>query len=449
MHLRWATAIRVGGRSASVNSNSKKRLPKAAQRFNGMLVGRLVKKDVEKGTFVLNVDAVPRVWRNSKAKSPKRLVGKNIVVDSVSGKWLDALLLVKEGETLECEARHDGGNGLTFPGELLRKVAPFKPADYPELPEGFRGCNGAVAGKIVAKNTDLLEVIIQVDRVLDAWKNNAAKKPESIIGKRAMLGGFWQRKDTYHGLKLGDRIEVGLKHIERQSDHLTVAEFVRKATAKGVDRETTRTGFRGRGFMGALVGRLVEKDVEKGTLVLKVDAVPRVWKKNKARDPKSLVGQDVEIEGVASRFLDVLLTTKKGETLEVAARHDGGERLTFPGEMFRKVAPYKPEDYPVLPDDFRGFQGVVTAKVVKKDPSMLGLIVKVQSVDRVFDKSRAKNAKSIVGNNAVLAGFWKRKELFGNLKVGDQIEAGVRHEVAVTDVLSVFEKARKVGGDMK
>ncbi len=40
-------------------------LPDGIARFNGMLVGRLVKKDVEKGTFILNVDAVPRVWRNS------------------------------------------------------------------------------------------------------------------------------------------------------------------------------------------------------------------------------------------------------------------------------------------------------------------------------------------------------------------------------------------------
>ena len=123
-------------------------LPEPAMRFNGMLVGRLVSKDVEKGTFIINVDAVPRVWRNSKAESPKSLVGKNISVDGVSGKWLDALLLVKEGESLECEARHDGGEGLTFPGELLRKVGPFEPGDYPVVPEGFRGFRGAVSGKI-------------------------------------------------------------------------------------------------------------------------------------------------------------------------------------------------------------------------------------------------------------------------------------------------------------
>ena len=75
----------------------------------------------------------------AKLQNPKSIVGKNIEVDGVNGKWLDVLLVVKDGETLECEARHDGGSRLTFPGELLRKVAAYDPKDYPVLPEGFRG----------------------------------------------------------------------------------------------------------------------------------------------------------------------------------------------------------------------------------------------------------------------------------------------------------------------
>lgn len=56
-------------------------LPRVAQRFNGMIVGRLVKKDVEKGTFIINVDAVPRVWRNSKAEQsdwPEHRSGRSL-----------------------------------------------------------------------------------------------------------------------------------------------------------------------------------------------------------------------------------------------------------------------------------------------------------------------------------------------------------------------------------
>ena len=108
------------------------------QRFNGMLVGRLVSKDVEKGTFVAKIDRVSRVWRNSKAENPKSVVGKTVLVDGVFGRFLDVLVVTRKGETLEFECKHDGDK-LTFPGELLRRVAPYDASDYPELPEAFRG----------------------------------------------------------------------------------------------------------------------------------------------------------------------------------------------------------------------------------------------------------------------------------------------------------------------
>lgn len=212
-------------------------LPDGMARFNGMVIGRLVKKDVEKGTFIVNVDAVPRVWRNSKAANPKSIVGKNVEVDGVFGKWLDVLLLVKEGETLECEARHDSGQRLTFPGELLRKAAPVKPGDYPELPEEFRGFHGFVVGKIVRKDGELLELIVQIDKVKNTSEKNRAKKPESIVGKQAMLAGFWRRKEAYHGLKVGDTVECALQHISVRSDHLTVGEFRRVKEAKAAEEK--------------------------------------------------------------------------------------------------------------------------------------------------------------------------------------------------------------------
>lgn len=216
-----------------ITQKTPDQLPDGIERFNGVLVGRLVSKDIEKGTFVMNVDAIPRVWRNSKAEKPKRLIGKNVVVDGVFGKWLDVLLLVKPEETVECEARHDGGNSLTFPGELLRKVAPFEPGDYPVLPEEFRGFNGAVLAKVIHKDPDQFEMVVEVKKVGKIWDNNKAKDPKSIEGKQMMLAGFWRRQEAYHKFKVGDEIEVGVEHISRQSDHVTVAEFVRKADADG------------------------------------------------------------------------------------------------------------------------------------------------------------------------------------------------------------------------
>ncbi len=207
-------------------------LSSGVQRFNGMLVGRLVSKDIEKGTFEATVDRVSRVWRNSKADNPKSLVGKTVTVDGVTGKWLDVLLLVKKGETLEFECRHDGGERMTFPGEMMRKVPAVKPGEYPELPEEFRGFNGAVKATVVKKDAELLELIVKAEEVKETWEKNAAKTPEIIVGKRFVLAGFWQRRDLYNDLKVGDKIEVGLEHISIRSDHLSISQFIRKSESK-------------------------------------------------------------------------------------------------------------------------------------------------------------------------------------------------------------------------
>ena len=148
---------------AALQDHAGRTCPKESRRFNGMLVGRLAAKDVEKGTFVVQVDAVPRVWENSKAEDPKSIVGKTVEVNGVFGKFLDVLVVTRTGETIEFECKHDGDQ-LMFPGELLRKVAPYTPEDYPELPEEFRGFQGAVAAQIVKKDPETFELIVKVDQ---------------------------------------------------------------------------------------------------------------------------------------------------------------------------------------------------------------------------------------------------------------------------------------------
>lgn len=449
-------------------------LPEGIRRFNGMLVGRVAAKDVEQGTFTVLVDAVPRVWENSRAEAPRSIVGKTIQVSGVFGKFLDVLVVTRVGETVEFECKHDGER-LVFPGELLRKVAPYDPADYPVLPEAFRGFRGQVAAEILKKDPETFELILRVDRVLKTWEESAAKDPKSIEGKSLMLAGFWNRREAYHDLKVGDRIEVGMKHIGMRSDHLTVAEGISKTTASqgdrrmegdrrmdGDDREMAAREGRERreggdrrestgqsdplqGFKGMLVGRLIEKDVERGTFTITVDAVPRVWENNRSANPKALLGKKVTAEGVSGRLIDALVVVKTGDTLEFGALHDGGPRIRV-GEVLHKVAPVKPGDYPVLPDGFRGFRGMVTAKVVRKGDELSEVIVEVESIDKTFEGNRAENPESVIGKQAILAGFWNRKDDFHNLRVGDRIHCGMNHTQLLSDHLVVIESVRKLDG---
>ena len=412
-------------------------LAEGIQRFNGMLVGRLAAKDVEKGSFVVVVDAVPRVWRNSRAENPKSIVGKSVQVTGVFGRFLDVLVTTRIGETIEFECKHDS-DALVFPGELLRKVAPYKTEDYPELPEEFRGFRGVLNAEILKKDPETFELIVKVQKVAETWEQNKAKQSGSIVGKSMMLAGFWNRKEVYHNLKVGDRIEVGVQHIEQRSDHLTVAEFVRKAKS-GEEQMMSAV----RGFRGMIVGRLVAKDVERGTFTVTVDAVPRVWRNNESRSPKSLIGQNVDAEGVPQQLLDALVVTRIGETIQFGALHDGEDSLRV-GEVLRKVAPVKKGDYPELPDDFRGFTGELVGKVIKKDQQLWELTVEVTDVGKSYEKDQSRNSESVVGKQVMLSGFWNKKDNYHSLSVGDKIRVRVEHPQKLGDQLSVIEGVRKL-----
>lgn len=433
------------GPQATALNATPDELPAGIHGFNGMLVGRLAAKDVEKGSFVVVVDAVPRVWRNSKAENPKSIIGKSVRVDGVFGKFLDVLVTTRIGETLEFECKHDG-DALLFPGELLRKVAAYKAENYPELPEAFRGFRGAVVAEIKQKDPETFELIVEVKKVKDVWKENAAKQPESIVGKSMMLAGFWNRKDAYHNLKVGDTIEVGMQHIGRQSEHLTVAEFVRgsepvamRENEPGSDRMNKGV----RGFRGMLVGRLVEKDVERGTFTVTVDAVPRVWRNNEAGNPKSLIGKNVKAEGIPAQLLDALVVTRIGETLQFGALSDGGESVRV-GEVLRKVAPVQKGDYPELPDAFRGFSGVLQGKVEKKNEHLWELTVTITDVVKTFPKDKSRDPQTIIGKPVMLSGFWNRKDTYHSFSIGDKIQMGVEHPQLLGDQLSVIEGVRKL-----
>ena len=323
-------------------------IPQELQQFRGMLIGRMLQRDIEKGTFTVTVDYVSRVWENNQASNPRAAAGRTLTIDGVTGKWLDQLLLIKTGETVEFEAQHRGGSTLTFPGEWLRKVPPFKPADHPVPPEGFRGFSGIIHGTIEAKHEDHRELIIRVLKIESANDRSRAKSPSDAVGQKIVLAGFWAKMtEPFSTLQTGDSVRAGVLHRVSQSDHFNVMEFTTKISAsessatpapappENAGNSSFPAGMQG--FRGILKGQLISRDLEKGELVFRASGVTRTWKENKATDTNSCKDRTFTVKRISGKWLDVLVSLKPGDTIEVEAFHNGGEHLDFVSEWLKKA----------------------------------------------------------------------------------------------------------------
>ncbi len=439
--------------------------PQGLKGFNGVLVGRLVAKDIENGAFVVTIDAVSGVAPRNKAEKPKSAIGKTLAVDGVSGQALDRLLLMNPGDTLLFTAIHDRSDRLRFGGEGLHKMDPVKPEDYPELPEEFRGFQGVLAGRVVKKKLDTWQLIVRVDEVRETSEQRRAENPASIVGKPVLLGGFYQHRNDYQKLKAGDSIECAVRHAQTLNDHLDITKFTRKggdvsnppdAPRQPAAAKTTPDDLPDgiKGYNGMLIGRLAAKDIENGSFLVTIDAIPFVAPRSQAPNPRQAVGKTLAVDGLSGQFLDRLLLINPGDTLYFGAIHDRGNKLRFGGEGFQKARPVTPEDYPELTEEFRGFQGVILGKVVRKNLDTYAMIVRVDSIKETSEKSQARNPASIIGKLAIVAGLGRHRELYRQLNIGDTIECGIQHgqktadHLTVTDLLKVVN-ARPGGGDRK
>lgn len=436
-------------------STTPEQPPEELKGFSGLLVGRLVTKDVDKGAFVVTIDAVSGLSPRNKAEKPKTAIGKTLAVDGLSGQFLDRLLLLKPGDTFYFLARYDGGSRLEFGGEGFWKAEPGKPGDYPQLPEEFRGFQGVIAGRIVAKKLPSLELIVRVDEVKEIAEKSRAKNPASIVGKEVLLGGLWQHKQDYLDSKAGERIECSVQHPQTFNDLLDVSRFIRKGVAESTPPDAPRRpaamkttaddlpdGIKG--YNGMLIGRLATKDVENGSFLVTIDAIPFVSPRSQAPNPRQAVGKTLAVEGLTGQFLDRLLLINPGDTLYFGAIHDRANRLRFGGEGFQKASPVTPEDYPELTEEFRGFQGVIVGSIVKRNFDTYSMIVRVDSVKETSEKSQARNPASIVGKQAIIGGLGRHRDLFRQLNVGDTIECGIQHGQKTADHLTVTDSLKKI-----
>lgn len=313
-------------------------LPDSLHGFSGHLSGKLVSKDVDDGSLVMQVKQVLNVWKGNKATQPKAAEGRTLGVGKIHGKALDVLVTLEVGDHFEIETKHVTGDGMVYLGEGIKKVAaPTEEAASAGGRDSLNGFRGMFVGELVAKDQEKGTLEVKIARISKLWKGNTATNTQAAIGQTWKINGVTGKwLDTLLTLKVGDQVEVEAFH--HRGDELDfVGEWLKKvddgnasANAGGIYEDMN-------GFKGVLVGKLRSKDVEKGVIEIEVESVKTVFKKNAAPRPESAVGQAFAVRGIAGKWVDLLLVLKTGDRIEMAAFHNGGEVLDFPGELLRKA----------------------------------------------------------------------------------------------------------------
>ncbi len=219
-----------------------------------------------------------------------------------------------------------------------------------KVPVSVHGFSGEIVGTVVSKNTDGASLVLKVQQVPRVWKNNKAEKPQDLVGRTVPVERFFGRfLDVLLVVKPGDTVLLEAKHV--RGDQLQfLGEVFKKVepvselqaeTAKdqpaGADADKRKFPEGLEGFRGIFVGKVVKTDVENGVLLFEAESVKNVWPQNKAKNPANSKGKILKVNGIAGKWLDVLLVLKPGDRIEVEAFHNRGEALDFVQEWLKKV----------------------------------------------------------------------------------------------------------------
>ena len=139
-----------------------------------------------------------------------------------------------------------------------------------------------------------------------------------------------------------------------------------------------------------------------------------------------------EVVGVSGPWLDSLLLIKIGETLKIRSGTLQGTTISMSPKatVLERAVPFDPIVYPIPPDDFRGFQGILTGTITSKSDQGYELTIRADKILETFDGNAASNPKSIEGQLMDLRGFFQGfRGQFDDLRIGDTIRIGARHTV--------------------
>ena len=299
--------------------------------------------------------------------------------------------------------------------------------------------SGAVAGLVTARGDAWIEVKEgekPAVRFRAPWRGGNPQDgggPDRDIVRKIAAANVGSQVELTWAMPEGKRI-VALQVRERGS---ASPETI---TDSG-DLKTVPAGMVG--LHGRVIGRLVSVDAEQGSLTLEIVKVDRVWKNNKAKNPQSAEGRTLKVDGVFGKFLDVLLTLKPGDGVQIEVKHISGDGLTFLGEGLSKVdleessAPEVREEQSrtenettttEAPRGMNGFRGMLVGQVVSKDIEQGVLVLKLENVKRVWPKNKAPAPAKSVGQSLTIDGIsGKFLDTLLILEPGDHVEVDAAH----------------------
>ncbi|NIP95739.1 MAG: hypothetical protein GWO24_20780 [Akkermansiaceae bacterium] len=185
------------------------------------------------------------------------------------------------------------------------------------------------------------------------------------------------------------------------------------------------------GISGLLSAHLVDKDDERGEIVMKVEKVHRLWRGNKAKEAHSGEGKVLRLTGITGKALDQLLLIEKGDRFSIEVKHVRGDKLVYLGEGLKKLNDDElPAEAPVTnPRAYmHGFRGIFIGTLKAKDLEKGTLSVEIDSIKRTWKANKATQAaraKGQVWEVRGISGKWL--DVLIELKVGERIEVEAFH----------------------
>lgn len=209
-------------------------VPEGMHGISGLISARMVEKDNERGTIVMKVEKVHRLWRGNKAKNARSGEGKTLKLSGITGKALDQLLVINKGDRFSIEIKHVSGPSLRYLGEGLKRLnegeRPAEALSEDSNPRRFmHGFRGIFIGKLTAKDAEKGTLSVKIESIKRTWKKNKAKqaaKAKGQVWEVRGVSGKWL--DVLVESKIGDRLEVEAFH-NRGNKLDFVGEWLKKA----------------------------------------------------------------------------------------------------------------------------------------------------------------------------------------------------------------------------